>query len=377
VTPAQSLGRWRDNASMSFPALCVAGLVLCCSVALANAAEREKPKHKAKPKPAAQQVAPVQPGYAQYPGASAFADEMVERRGLDRDWVLRQLAQAQRLASVQRLIMPPPAGVAKNWAAYRDRFVEPQRIAAGAAFWRANERWLAEAEDRFGVPAALIAGIVGVETFYGRVMGSFRVLDALATLAFDFPSGRSDRSAYFRSELEELLVYAQREGVEPASVRGSFAGAIGLPQFMPGSINRWAIDFDGDGHVNLNASAADTIGSIANFLVAAGWRRGEPTHFEVAVPVDLSERAVLLGPDILPSFSAAQFAERGAVLSETARAHQGSLALVMVENGPAAPSYVAGTWNFYAITRYNRSSYYALAVITLAEAVAQARARAR
>jgi membrane-bound lytic murein transglycosylase B len=156
-------------------------------------------------------------------------------------------------------------------------------------------------------------------------------------------------------------------------VRGSYAGAIGLPQFMPGSINRWAVDFDGDGRIDLLGSAADTIGSIANYLAGFGWQRGLPTHYEVTVPLDDADRSALLAPDIVPSFSAAQFAERKAVLSEPARAHEGLLALVMVENGDAAPSYVAGTRNFYVVTRYNWSSYYALAVITLGEAVRQAR----
>jgi membrane-bound lytic murein transglycosylase B len=316
---------------------------------------------------------PAPPGYAERADVRAFAADVAERRGLDRGWILAQLAQARRQPAVQRLVMPPPAGTAKNWAAYRDRFVEPRRIAAGAAFWQANERWLRLAEERFGVPPEIVVGIVGVETFYGRVMGNYRVLDALATLGFDFPAGRSDRSAFFRAELEEFLTFVQREDRDARSLRGSFAGAVGLPQFMPGSINRWAVDFDGDGRIDLLGSAADTIGSIANYLAAFGWQRGLPTHYEVAVPVDMGDRAVLLAPDIVPSFSAAQFAERGAVLPGPAQAHEGPLALVMVENGAAAPSYVAGTQNFYTVTRYNRSSYYALAVITLGEAVRQAR----
>jgi membrane-bound lytic murein transglycosylase B len=321
-------------------------------------------------------AAASKPGPNAYAGRAdvrAFAAEVAERRGLDRGWILGQLARARREPAVQRLIMPPPAGTAKNWAAYRDRFVEPRRIAAGAAFWQAHERWLRLAEERFGVPPEIVVGIVGVETFYGQVMGNYRVLDALATLGFDFPAGRRDRSAFFRAELEEFLVYAQREGRDPRSVRGSYAGAIGLPQFMPGSINRWAVDFDGDGRIDLLGSAADTIGSIANYLAGFGWQRGLPTHYEVTVPLDDADRSALLAPDIVPSFSAAQFAERKAVLSEPARAHEGLLALVMVENGDAAPSYVAGTRNFYVITRYNWSSYYALAVITLGEAVRQAR----
>ena len=303
-----------------------------------------------------------------------FADEVAQRRGLPRAWLVAQLAQARRIAAVQRLIMPPPAGSAKNWAAYRARFVEPQRIAAGAAFWHEHEAWLEQAEQRWGVPAQIIVGIVGVETFYGRVTGNFRTLDALATLAFDFPPGRKDRSAFFRSELEEFFVLCAREGVSPRSPKGSYAGAMGLPQFMPSSLNRLAVDFDEDGHINLHTSAADVVGSVAHYLASAGWLRGLATHFEVAPPVDDEERAALLVPDILPSFTAAQFAQRGATLGEAGRAHDGPLALVALQNGELAPSYVAGTQNFYALTRYNWSSYYALAVIALGEAVAAERA---
>ena len=324
---------------------------------------------------AARKPAPV--AYAERTEVRAFAADLALRRGLDRGWVLAQVARAQKQAAVQRLIMPGPPGAPKNWSAYRERFVEPQRIAAGLAFWEAHQGLLERAEQRFGVPAAIVAGVVGVETYYGRVTGNFRVVDALVTLGFDFPGGRSDRSAYFRGELEEFLVLARREGLDPQTQRGSFAGAVGLPQFMPGSINRFAVDFDGDGRIDLQASAADAIGSVANYLAVHGWLRGEPARYGVGVPGDPADLAVLLAPDILPSFSAAQFAERGATLSASARAHEGLLALVMVENGSAAPSYVAGTQNFYALTRYNRSSYYALAVIELGEAVQAAWERAR
>jgi membrane-bound lytic murein transglycosylase B len=300
---------------------------------------------------------------------------VAEKRGLDAAWVAQTLAGARLLSPVRRLIMPPPAGTAKNWAAYRARFVEPVRIEAGLAWWRAHAEWLQRAEARYGVPPEIVVGIVGVETFYGRVMGRFRVLDALATLAFDFPPGRRDRSAFFRGELEELLVLARRQGLDPGSLRGSFAGAMGLPQFMPGSINRYAVDFDGDGHIDLHTHAADVIGSVANYLAQFGWQRGMPTHYAVAAPVDVSDRALLLGPDILPSFSAAQMAERGAELSEAGRAHDGPLALVELQNGEAAPSYVAGTQNFYAVTRYNWSSYYAMAVIDLGAEIARAARR--
>jgi membrane-bound lytic murein transglycosylase B len=357
-----------------------ASLFLAMAIAVAAAADAAparapRGKGAAQGATAAKTSAPrgqAGPAYGGRADVAQFALDLAERRGLDRDWVERTLAQARLLPAVQRLVLPPPAGTAKDWAAYRARFIEPARIDAGSRFWAANEAWLAQAEERYGVPAQIVVGIVGVETFYGRIMGQYRVLDALATLAFDFPSGRSDRSEYFRSELEELFVLAQREQVDPGSLRGSFAGALGLPQFMPGSVNRHAVDFDGDGHVDLHANSADVIGSVARFLAHHGWQRGMPTHFEVAAPVDTAERAALLAPDILPSFTPAQFAERGAALSAAGRSHEGPLALVELQNGTAAPSYVAGTQNFYVVTRYNRSSYYAMAVIDLGAEVARA-----
>ncbi|GAB4042093.1 MAG: hypothetical protein Fur0014_14060 [Rubrivivax sp.] len=303
------------------------------------------------------------------PAARAFAAEVAARRGWDEAWVLAQLREARHRPAAQKLIMPAPPGQPRNWAAYRDRFVEPRRILAGVEFWKANAETLTRAEQRFGVPSEIVIGILGVETYYGRILGNFRTLDVLATLAFDFPAGRSDRSAYFREELEELLVLARREQRAPSDFMGSFAGAVGLPQFMPGSINRHALDFDGDGHVDLLKSPADAIGSIAQFLQTHGWQRGMVPTYPVTPPADAAQRAKLLAPDIVPSFEPAAFEAAGAALTEAGRAHAGPLALVMVENGPLEPSYVAGTANFFALTRYNRSSYYALAVIALGEAV--------
>jgi membrane-bound lytic murein transglycosylase B len=327
----------------------------------------------AAPRKAAVAGAAAAPLYAARDDVTAFASDVAERRNLPRAWVATQLAQARRIDAVRRLVMPPPAGTAKNWAAYRARFIEPQRVDAGLSFWQNHERWLTQAQARWGVPAAVVVAIVGVETYYGRHTGNFRVIDALATLSFDFPPGRKDRSAFFRSELEAFLSWCASEGVDPQQQKGSFAGAMGLPQFMPSSIGKFALDMDGDGHIDLLGSGADVVGSVARYLADAGWQRDMPTHYDVAVPVDASDRAVLLGPDILPSFSAAQFAERGAELSDAGRQHVGPLALVELQNGDRAPSYIAGTQNFYAVTRYNWSSYYALAVIELAQALASRR----
>ena len=314
--------------------------------------------------------------YGQREDVMRFGAELAERRGLDAGWVKSLLAEARYVPNVAKFIMPPTNGTAKNWAAYRARFVEPLRIKSGLAFWRDNQKWLQRAEEMYGVPPEIIVGVVGVETIYGRHMGNFRVIDALATLSFDFPTGRKDRSAFFRDELEQLFVLAHSEGTDPLQLKGSYAGAMGMGQFMPSSWNKYAVDFDGDGRVDLHNSAADVIGSIAHYFAEFGWQRGMPTRFDVAVPVEAADRAVLLGPDILPTFTAQQFAERGAGLPAAAREFTGPLALVELQNGDTAPpSYVAGTSNFYAITRYNWSSYYAMAVIDLGEAIALIRKR--
>ena len=317
--------------------------------------------------------------YGRREDAMRLAAEIALAHGLDRAWVESAIADARQLPEVRRLIMPPPVGTAKNWAAYRDRFVEPKRIAAGVAFWNAHAGWLDAASARYGVAPEAIVGIIGVETFYGRVMGSFRVVDALATLSLDFPSGRSDRSPYFRDELAQLLLLAKREAIAPNALMGSFAGAIGLGQFMPSSINRLAVDFDGDGHIDMLGNdakgPADVIGSIAHYLADSGWQPGLATHYAVEPPAPGSDGlATLLAPDILPTFSPPQFVEQGASLDAAGLRHPGLLALVTLENGGAAPSYAAATANFYAVTRYNRSSYYAMAVIALGEAVAVQRA---
>jgi membrane-bound lytic murein transglycosylase B len=342
-------------------------------LALAASAPSKAARKKTKATtPVAEDGVPDLVTYGERDDVMRFADAVAERRELDAVWVRAALAQARFVPSVARYIMPPPAGTAKNWAAYRARFVEPIRIKAGAQFWKANQAWLATAEELYGVPPEIVVGIVGVETIYGRQMGNFRVIDALSTLAFDFPAGRSDRSDFFKSELESWFVLCKSEGVEPLAWTGSYAGAIGMAQFMPSSFNKYAVDLDGDGHVDLQHSAADVIGSVANYLAEFGWKRGLPVRFAVKPPEDAEMRAALLAADIVPTFSAAEMTDKGAVLPPAAGSIDGALALIELQNGAAAPSYVAGTANFYAITRYNRSSYYAMAVISLGESVRRA-----
>jgi membrane-bound lytic murein transglycosylase B len=361
------------NRSGGFLCRVTCSAALACWLGIALAPASAATSKKAHRPPAHGKGAPAAVNYGQREDVQRFGAELAERRGLDATWVQAALSAARFQPGVVKLIMPPPAGTAKNWAAYRTRFVEPRRVSAGLEFWRANERWLEQAEADYGVPPEIVVGIVGVETMYGQQMGNFRAIDALATLAFDFPAGRKDRSAFFRDELEQLFLLCggAAERCDLSALRSSYAGAIGMPQFMPGSVNRYAVDFDGDGRIDLRGSAADAIGSVAHYLAEFGWQRGLTTRFEVAAPVDTGDRAMLLVPDIVPTFSAAQFAERGAQLGDPAQEYAGLLALVELQNGGAAPSYVAGTVNFYAITRYNWSSYYAMAVIELGAAVKQ------
>jgi membrane-bound lytic murein transglycosylase B len=339
-----------------------------------------KQAHKAKPgqkkQQAAKKVKVDGPAFGMAPEVTALADELAQQQSLPAAWVRQQLSGARRLARVPQLVLPPPVSVPKNWRAYRERFIEPKRIEAGVQFWQNHRSALSRAEQTYGVPAEMIVGVIGVETFYGQHMGNYRVLDALTTLTLDFPAAHpraAERQAFFKSELAQFLVQLRqhtRNG-NSAPIKGSFAGAMGWPQFMPSSIQKFAVDFDGDGVIDLSNSPVDAIGSVANYFKAFGWQTGMPTHYPVRFDETRLDKPTLLAPDILPSFSVSSFLAKGALLDGEAVQHAGPLALVEVFNGDDPPSYVAGTENFYVVTRYNWSSYYALAVIELADAVAR------
>jgi membrane-bound lytic murein transglycosylase B len=359
------------------PALLLATVaLLACGVASTASAAKPPGKHKTtKLKP---RETPAAVLYASRPDAMQIADDIAQRRDLDRAWVRQAIGQARYLPQIGRWILPAATGATKNWRIYRSRFIDPVRIAAGVSFWQANAATLERAEREYGVPAEIIVGIIGIETIYGRDTGNFRVMDALATLSFDFPAAHPrarERREFFLGELEQLLSLAQRSGVNPLDFRGSYAGAMGMPQFMPSSWIKYAIDFDGDGQIDLAGSSADVIGSVANYFKVFGWQRGLPAYYPVRFDKTRLDLDALLAPDILPTFSVASFAAKGALLDGDGAQAEGPLALVELQNGNAEPSYVAGTGNFYAITRYNWSSYYAMAVIELGREVAAARAR--
>ncbi len=321
-------------------------------------------------KAAAHKAANRGPVYGKTTEATALADELAQQYNLPKTWVREQISKAQYLKGVPKMVLPPTVPTAKNWRAYRERFIESRRIDAGTQFWQAYESALTRAEQTYGVPAEMVVGIIGVETFYGQNMGNYRVLDALTTLTLNFPASHpraAERQAFFKSELGHFLVQAHQQG--DASITGSFAGAMGWPQFMPSSVAKFAVDFDGDGRIDLRNSPVDAIGSVANYFKAFGWQTGMPTHYPVGFDEARLDKPTLLAPDILPSFSVSNFTAKGAVLDEQAQKHNGQLALVELFNGDEPPSYVAGTDNFYVVTRYNWSSYYALAVIELGQAV--------
>jgi membrane-bound lytic murein transglycosylase B len=236
------------------------------------------------------------------------------------------------------------------------------RIDAGIAFWQVNADTLARAEQQFGVPAEVIVAIIGVETYFGRITGNFRTLDVFATLAFDYQR----RADFYRAEFVEFLLLAREQKADPASYRGSFAGAIGLPQFMPGSIRRWAVDFDGDGRIDLLGSAADAIGSVASFLVGHGWEREQPIVFEVSADEAIVD-ALGRGIEARTTWSAALAAGvAGDVPLDTPVL---LIDLPLMNNGQPDRAYRIGTVNFSAILSYNRSYFYATAVTEYAAAL--------
>jgi len=315
--------------------------------------------------------------FTQWRNVAEFMDQMTEKHGFERAALENIFKRVRYVDTTIQLIKPAPPGRPKNWQAYRTRFVEPQRINAGVAFWDAYADELARAEETYGVPAEIIVGIIGVETIYGRNTGSFRVLDALTTLAFDYPDtpNRTARMEFFRGELENTLLYARETGIDPFTLLGSYAGAIGLPQFMPGSIRKFAVDFDGDGKVDLKNSATDAIGSVAHFLAEHGWKRGEPIAFPVKVTNENARSwDRFVGQSLEAKFRLDELKAAG--ISPSAEPPADLLyGLVDLQNGAEPTEYWLGAANFFSIAQYNRSFFYAMSVVDLGRAVRTARGR--
>lgn len=320
--------------------------------------------------------------YATRGDVGSLIDELVDTRGFSRDALRAVFADARYNETAARLMMPALVGTARNWPAYRARFVEPVRLAAGRRFWDENDEWLRRAERTFGVPPEIVVGILGVETVYGRNTGSFRVLDALTTLAFDYPNKTRDRSPFFRAQLIDALVLSRDRGSDIRLLFGSYAGAIGMPQFMPGSILSDAVDFDGDGTIDLVGSTADIIGSVANYLARRGWKTGLATHVVLGRATDATGSGdatrvdAMVDAGSVPTWTFADLSSAGFVSDDLPP--DVPFALIDLPSGTdpsGAPlvRYLAGTKNFHAITLYNRNYFYAYAVIELGNAIKAAR----
>ncbi len=292
---------------------------------------------------------------------TAFANEIVTLHRLDRASVLNAFREARHQPAIIRAMEPVQPGQ-RSWQQYRSRTVTPTRTEDGVQFWAQHRDALARAEERFGIPPEVIVAIIGVETNYGRNTGSWRVLDALTTLAFDYPR----RAAFFRTELAQLFLYAKETGTDVAALRGSFAGAVGIPQFMPGSFMRYAIDFDGDGRRDLVTNVTDAIGSVGNFLSQHGWRANEPVAFRVTVDGDA--HTLPLSAGIEPRFRIGELDQYGITLTETLD-EDALCALIEFDTPNAESEFWIGLANFYVITRYNQSSFYAMSVHALAQAL--------
>ncbi len=285
-----------------------------------------------------------------------FAQRVAQKHGIDRAEVSRLLAQAQFQPRVIELITRPAES--KPWVEYRELFMTPKRIVGGVEFWNNHAESLARARAQYGVPEEIIVAIIGVETLYGERTGSYRVLDALATLAFGYPR----RSAYFTGELENFILLARANGLDPSSLFGSYAGAIGIPQFMPGSYLAYAVDYDGDGKADLSSSPVDAIGSVAHYLSRHGWTQGEPT----AVPASLV-RSDAVQPDAKPRRTVAELQAAG--VQPLGRVAPEAKAALLEFDEQEGKRYWLGLPNFFVIKRYNNSDFYAMVVSQLAEEV--------
>ncbi|OZG71949.1 lytic murein transglycosylase B [Hahella sp. CCB-MM4] len=292
-----------------------------------------------------------------------FIDEMVAKHQFDKAELSLLFSKAEKKQKIIEAISHPAERVLE-WKDYRKIFLTDSRIAGGVEFYRTHQKALQAAEERFGVPAEIITAVIGVETLYGEHKGRYRVVDALSTLAFDYPP----RGKFFRSELEQFLLLAREQGFDPLSLNGSYAGAMGFGQFISSSYRRFAIDFDGDNKADLLESRQDAIGSIANYLAKHGWTRG--TDIVVRAQVEESNDAIKL-PKTLKLNSDVGLIRKSGVSFQSSAQERDKARLLKLEGAKGREYWVALN-NFYSITRYNHSDLYAMAVYQLGQAIRQA-----
>jgi membrane-bound lytic murein transglycosylase B len=316
----------------------------------------------------ASQPASASPDFLSRPDVRSFIESVAKEHGIALSELERILGDVRFTPVAVRLTGPVPSSApspARSYARYRARFLTPELISAGSSFWSLHAEDLARAETEYGVPSEVIVGILGVETAFGRNTGTFRAIDALASIAFD----GERRQDYFRDELKELLLLARDSKIDPLVIKGSYAGAVGLPQFMPSSYRRYAVDFDGDGTIDLVGSPADAIGSIASYMKAFGWVVGEAPTAPVRLALG-SEEIFVSGLERVHDVSDVQ--SKGVVFS--GRDPPAGLCSIIELPTPGQPSkFVAGFTNFEVVTRYNRSTFYASAVLELGDAIRKAR----
>ena len=297
------------------------------------------------------------------PELSDFINEMVKEHDFKKQELTALFDQVELRPKIIAAITRPAEG--KAWFEYRPIFVTPESIEGGLDFWSEHADILARAERTYGVPPEIITAIIGVETRYGQNTGSYRVLDALSTLAFDYPK----RAKFFRSELKEYLILTREENIEPLSIKGSYAGAMGYPQFIPSSYRNFAVDFDNDGRRDLLNNITDVIGSVANYFSKHGWQPGAA----VAVPATVSgdKYTALLG-QLKPEISLRNLKQRG-VSFDTGNLRDDQRGALLEFETESGMEYWVGLQNFYTITRYNHSPLYAMAVYQLSQAIREQR----
>jgi membrane-bound lytic murein transglycosylase B len=303
----------------------------------------------------------AQGSYTEHPAAQALIDEMVSEHGFVASDLQRLFAAAERQQSIIDAISRP-AEKTKPWFEYRAIFLTDRREREGIEFFDAHRETLSRAQAETGVPAEVIVAILGVETYYGRITGSYDVIDALSTLAFDYPP----RSAFFAGELREFLLLAREQGLDPLALKGSYAGAMGYGQFIPSSYRAYAVDFDGDGVADIWNNPADAIGSVANYLARNGWRAGEPVVS--AAHLEGEGAAGLLDEGLRPQRTVADIGALG--LRPVQHLETTALATAIRFEQREGYEYWLGLHNFYVITRYNRSNMYAMSVYQLSQRIA-------